>query len=176
MQASIPSYSCLALFPIDRKSGLHLFIQQLELQSISLHTPSLLLIDFTQDNVNVLSNSYQAVLNSLLLGYKSFHGKPRLPCERAYKTVSEAGVKSDPASCFGSPIEKTNSVRFFLHIRIEWGMACNVGQIMFSLNLKSECNYVISVWGHLPLIVRGRSFKWVKISVSCSTLLWNIFS
>ena len=33
-----------------------------------------------------------------------------VPCERAYKTVSETGVKSDPAFCLGSTIEKTNSV------------------------------------------------------------------
>ena len=35
--------------------------------------------------------------------------KPRVPCERAYKTVSETGVKSDPAFCLGPPIKKTNS-------------------------------------------------------------------
>ena len=35
--------------------------------------------------------------------------KCRLPCERAWKTVSETGVKSDLAFCSVPPIEKTNS-------------------------------------------------------------------
>ena len=32
-----------------------------------------------------------------------------VPCERAFKTVSETAVKSDPAFCLGPPIKKTNS-------------------------------------------------------------------
>ena len=32
-----------------------------------------------------------------------------VPCERTKKTVSETGVKSDPAFCLGPSIEKTNS-------------------------------------------------------------------
>ena len=39
-----------------------------------------------------------------------WRAKPRLPCERALKTVSETGVKSDLAFCLGSLYEKTNSV------------------------------------------------------------------
>ena len=35
--------------------------------------------------------------------------KLRVPCERAQKTVSETGVKSDPAFCLGPTIKKTNS-------------------------------------------------------------------
>ena len=38
-----------------------------------------------------------------------WRAKPRLPCERALKTVSETGVKSDLAFCLGSLNEKTNS-------------------------------------------------------------------
>ena len=39
-----------------------------------------------------------------------WRAKPRVPCERAYKTVSETAVKSDPAFCLGPTIEKTNIV------------------------------------------------------------------
>ena len=35
--------------------------------------------------------------------------KPRVPCERASKTILETGVKFSPAFCLGSSIEKTNS-------------------------------------------------------------------
>ena len=35
--------------------------------------------------------------------------KPRVPCERASKTVSDTGVESDPAFCLGPTIEKTDS-------------------------------------------------------------------
>ena len=38
-----------------------------------------------------------------------WRAKPRIPCERACKVVSETGVKSDIAFCLGSLIEKTNS-------------------------------------------------------------------
>ena len=38
-----------------------------------------------------------------------WRAKPKLPCERALKTVSETGVKSDLAFCLGSLNEKTNS-------------------------------------------------------------------
>ena len=37
--------------------------------------------------------------------------KPRVPCERASKTMLETGVKCDPAFCLGSSIEKTISGR-----------------------------------------------------------------
>ena len=42
-----------------------------------------------------------------------WRAKPRVPCERAYKTVSETAVKSDPAFCFGPTIQKTNSAWLF---------------------------------------------------------------
>ena len=53
---------------------------------------------------------------------QSERAKPRVPCERASKTVSETGVKSDPAFCLGPTIKKTNSastrlVRCFLNYR-----------------------------------------------------------
>ena len=38
-----------------------------------------------------------------------WRAKPRVPCERSYKTVSETAVKSDPAFCLGPSIEETNS-------------------------------------------------------------------
>ena len=38
-----------------------------------------------------------------------WRAKPRLPCERAWITVPETGVKSDLAFCLGSLNEKTNS-------------------------------------------------------------------
>ena len=42
-----------------------------------------------------------------------WRAKPRVPLERASKTVLETGVKSDVAFCLGSSIEKTNSERIF---------------------------------------------------------------
>ena len=44
--------------------------------------------------------------------------KPRLPCERAWKSVSETDVKSGLAFCLGSPIEKTNSDTLYIHLYI----------------------------------------------------------
>ena len=41
--------------------------------------------------------------------------KPRVPCGRASKTILETGVKSDPAFCLGSSIEKTNSGTIWIH-------------------------------------------------------------
>ena len=38
-----------------------------------------------------------------------WRAKPRVPCERAYKILSETAVKSDPAFCLGPTIEKTKS-------------------------------------------------------------------
>ena len=38
-----------------------------------------------------------------------WRAKLSVPCERAYKTLSETAVKSDPAFCFGPTIEKPNS-------------------------------------------------------------------
>ena len=48
-----------------------------------------------------------------------WRARPRVPCARALKTVSETGVKSDPAFCLGPTIEKTNSVAiaFFKIVR-----------------------------------------------------------
>ena len=44
-----------------------------------------------------------------LLKKLPWRAKPRVPKERALKTVSETGVKSDPAFCLGPTIEKINS-------------------------------------------------------------------
>ena len=38
-----------------------------------------------------------------------WRAKPRVPLERAFRTILETGVKSDPAFCLGPSIEKTNS-------------------------------------------------------------------
>ena len=47
---------------------------------------------------------------------KPWTTKPRLPCERALKTVSETDVESDLAFCMGPPIEKTTSVKVLEHV------------------------------------------------------------
>ena len=39
--------------------------------------------------------------------------KCRLPCERAWKTVSETCIKSEFTSCLRPPIEKTSNTRFY---------------------------------------------------------------
>ena len=43
--------------------------------------------------------------------------KPRVPCETASKTVSETGVKSDPAFCLGRTMRKQSPAYDFVIIR-----------------------------------------------------------
>ena len=56
------------------------------------------------------SAANQIVWNKWLLELP-WKAKPRVPCERASVTMLETGVKSDPAICMGSSVEKTNSVK-----------------------------------------------------------------
>ena len=56
----------------------------------------------------VSSTANQILWNKWLLKLP-WKAKPRVPYERAYKTVSETSVRSDPAFCLGPSIEKTNS-------------------------------------------------------------------
>ena len=45
-----------------------------------------------------------------------WRAKPRVPRERALKTVSETGVKSDPEFCLVPTIDKTNSDEVFYKV------------------------------------------------------------
>ena len=49
------------------------------------------------------------ILSSKWLLKLPWRAKPRVPLERALKTISETGVKSDVAFFLGPSIEKTNS-------------------------------------------------------------------
>ena len=54
------------------------------------------------------STANQILRNKWLLKLP-WKAEPRVPCDRASKTILETGVKYDPAFCLGSSIEKTNS-------------------------------------------------------------------
>ena len=56
------------------------------------------------------SSTANQILSCKWLLKLPWRAKPRVPLERAYRTILETGVKSDPAFCLGPSIEKTNSV------------------------------------------------------------------
>ena len=99
--------------------------------------------------------------------------KPRVPCERAWKTVSEAGVKSDPAFCLGPSIKRTNSVYKFLRAYESYWLNDHLSQLEVFLGSITYLNLLASVCDTVAKRNPSRLMPWepTKNSMWC----WLIF-